>query len=46
MAPLLHGPGVRQFAWPVLVLLGVLVALVGQAVLVTAAAVVLSAISG
>ncbi len=33
MAALLHGPGVRPFAWPVLVLIGVLVALVGQAVL-------------
>lgn len=33
LAPLLHGPGVRQMAWPVLVLLGVLVALVTQAVL-------------
>lgn len=32
-APLLHGPGVRQAAWPALVLLGVLVALVTQALL-------------
>lgn len=32
-APLLHGPGVRQAAWPALVLLGVLVALVAQALL-------------
>lgn len=33
LAPLMHGPGVRQWAWPVLVLLGVLVALVTQALL-------------
>lgn len=33
LAPLLHGPGVRQFAWPVLVLLGVFVALAMQALL-------------
>lgn len=33
LAPLLHGPGVRQAAWPALVLLGVLVALVTQALL-------------
>lgn len=32
-APLLHGPGVHQWTWPVLVLLGVLVALVTQALL-------------
>ncbi|QJY47850.1 prolipoprotein diacylglyceryl transferase family protein [Pseudonocardia broussonetiae] len=32
-APLLHGPGVRETAWPALVLLGVLVALVTQALL-------------
>lgn len=34
LAPLLHGPGVRQAAWPALVLLGVLVALATQALLV------------
>lgn len=33
LAPLLHGPGVRQAAWPILVLLGVLLALVLQGVL-------------
>lgn len=33
LAPLMHGPGERQWAWPVLVLLGVLVALVMQALL-------------
>lgn len=33
LAPLMHGPGVHQWAWPVLVLLGVLVALVTQALL-------------
>lgn len=33
LAPLVHGPGVRQAAWPLLVLLGVAVALTTQALL-------------
>lgn len=37
LAPLLHGPGVRQAAWPVLVLLGVLAALTTQALLLARA---------
>lgn len=35
-APLLRGPGVRQLAWPILVLLGVLVALTVQGILLAA----------
>lgn len=37
MAPLVHGPGVRQFAWPVLVLLGAVGAVVLQALLLARA---------